>query len=139
MSVALAVARDLLPDHASKFSRHDFTLAQLFACLAIREMFKLSYRKLEVLLADTGWCQRLGMKGVPDHSTLCRAFNHIVRLTQMNAMIERIIDRMSVGTSPGATLAIDSTLYDTHHRSRHYERRCRHFSSSEKRTADTGD
>jgi len=25
----------------------------------------------------------------------------------------------------GFTCAIDSTLYDTHHRSRHYERRCR--------------
>ena len=137
MSVSFAIARELLPDHASKFSRHDFTLAQLFACLALREMLKLSYRKLEATLTDTDWCQRLGMKSVPDHSTLSRAFNHIAKLGLMNALIERIIDRMIAGNSLGTTLAIDSTLYDTHHRSRHYERRCRHFSSSEKRTADT--
>lgn len=137
MSVSFEVARELLPDHASKFSRHDFTLAHLFACLAIREILKLSYRKLEALLADTDWCQRIGMKSVPDHSTLCRAWNLLIRRGPMNAMLERIIERMSARDVPGETLAIDSTLYDTHHRSRHYERRCRQFSSSEKRTADT--
>jgi hypothetical protein len=29
----------------------------------------------------------------------------------------------------GRVLAVDSTLYDTHHRSRHYEQRCRHHAA----------
>jgi hypothetical protein len=69
MRIAHELASVVLPDHASKFSRHDFTLAQLFACLAVREQLNLSYRKLEGLLADTDWCRQLGMKGVPDHSS----------------------------------------------------------------------
>jgi hypothetical protein len=36
MRVAYDLARAALPDHASRFSRHDFTLAQLFACLVVR-------------------------------------------------------------------------------------------------------
>jgi hypothetical protein len=36
--------------YSNPFSRHDFTLAQLFACLVVREMLKLSYRKAEQLL-----------------------------------------------------------------------------------------
>ncbi len=37
----------------------------------------------------------------------------------------------------GTTLAIDSSLYDTHHRSRHYEQRCRRFASSVSKTANS--
>ena len=36
----------------------------------------------------------------------------------------------------GRVLGIDSSLYDTHHRSRHYEQRCRHYSTSDRRQAD---
>lgn len=136
MSAALLVAGEVLPDHASKFSRHDYTLAQLFSCLVVREMLQLSYRKLEALLADTGWCERIGMKSVPDHSTLCRAFNCITKALNLNGMLEVVVERMRDGHSMGATLAIDSTLYDTHHRSRHYERRCRHFAAGEKHSAN---
>ena len=65
MRVAHESGECVLPDHAS---RYDFLLAQLFACLALRKQLQLSYRKLEAVLADTDWCQRLGMSGVPDHS-----------------------------------------------------------------------
>lgn len=134
MMLAHFVAREELPDYASKFSRHDFTLAQLFACLVLREMLGLSYRGVEALLIDTPeLCRAIGLKSVPDHATLCRAFRHITK-ANLSRMLERIIQLMEKQT--GTTLAIDSTLYDTHHRSRHYERRLRHHASNEKHTAN---
>lgn len=44
MRCAFELARRSLRLYSSKFSRRDFTLPQLFACLVVREQFKLSYR-----------------------------------------------------------------------------------------------
>ena len=55
MGVALAayhLARQCLPVYSCKCSRHDFTLPQLFACLAVREQQRQSYRGCEALLRD---------------------------------------------------------------------------------------
>jgi len=41
--VALATGQATLPRYAHKFSRHDFTLAQLFAILVLRKFFKTDY------------------------------------------------------------------------------------------------
>jgi hypothetical protein len=46
---AYHLARRTLPGHACTFSRHDFTLAQLFACLIVPDFFGLSYRRTEAL------------------------------------------------------------------------------------------
>jgi hypothetical protein len=74
MRVAYHLARRTLPEHACKFSRHDFTLAQLFACLVVREFFGLSYRRTEALLADSpAWLADVGLAKAPDHNTLWRA------------------------------------------------------------------
>jgi hypothetical protein len=125
MQLAHDVARHALPDYASKFSRHDFTLAQLFACLVVREMLGLSYRKAEATLADTDWCQALGMPRAPDHSTLCRAFKRVVTSANCGRMLDLFAAAMARARALSRTLAVDSTQFDTHRRSRHYERRCR--------------
>jgi len=136
MMLAHYVGCEGLPEYTSPFSRHDFTLAQLFAVLVLREMLGLSYRGVEALLIDTPeLCNAIRLRSVPDHATLCRAFKHINTKANLARMLERVIQLMHEETS--TTLAIDSTLYDTHHRSRHYERRCRQHASSEKRTANT--
>jgi hypothetical protein len=76
MRVAHALACHVLPEYTSRFSRHDFTLPQLFACLVLREHQKKSYRGIEALLHDAPqWGRDIGMKRAPDHNTLCRAFN----------------------------------------------------------------
>ena len=49
MLAAFALAKDVLPKFTCKFSRKDFTLPQLFACLALREHQKKSYRGIEAL------------------------------------------------------------------------------------------
>jgi uncharacterized protein (DUF3820 family) len=71
---ALAVAAEALPAYSSKFSRKDFTQHQLFALLALRLFLKTDYRGLEQLLRDWSDLRRaLGLRKVPDHSTLQKA------------------------------------------------------------------
>jgi hypothetical protein len=76
---ALAAASEALPVYSSKFSKHDFTLHQLFAILVVREFLKTDYRGLEELLND--WSdlrQVLGLAKVPDHSTLQKAHERLL-------------------------------------------------------------
>ncbi|HMB05481.1 MAG TPA: transposase [Isosphaeraceae bacterium] len=71
---ALATAKIALLPYSSKFSRHDYTQHQLFALLTLREFLKTDYRGLEEILRD--WAElrdALGLKKVPDHSTLQKA------------------------------------------------------------------
>ena len=73
----------------SKFSRKDFTDAQLFACLVLREHQKKSYRGLVALLKDCPqWCQDIGLKKVPDHNTLCLAFQRLVKPRVVETMLD---------------------------------------------------
>jgi hypothetical protein len=79
MRFAYELARRCLPPYSGKFSRKDYTLAQLFACLVVREHQKKSYRGIEALLRDSEhWCRQIGMKRVPDHNTLFRAFHFLL-------------------------------------------------------------
>ncbi len=59
MAIACELAKRCLPDYSSKFSRKDFTLPQLFACLVVREHQNKSYRGVEALLRDSEhWCKQ---------------------------------------------------------------------------------
>jgi len=138
MFVAYQLARRCLPSYSCKFSRKDFTLPQLFACLVVREHQKKSYRGVEALLRDSDhWCRQIGMKRVADHNTLCRAFHVILHHRRVGRLLDLLTEWMVLEKALGDTCAIDSTLYDTHHHSRHYEQRCRHYSSSDKKTVNS--
>jgi hypothetical protein len=138
MIVAYELAKRCLPDHLSKFSRKDFTLPQLFACLVVREHQNKSYRGLEALLRDSEhWCKRIGMRRVPDHNTLCRAFHAILGELHISRLMDLMARWAALDRVMGICCAIDSTLYDTHHHSRHYEQRCRRFSSCDKNIANS--
>jgi Transposase DDE domain len=138
MRAAFALARQTLPDYSSKFSRHDFTLPQLFACLVVKEHQRKSYREAEMLLRDAPqWCRDIGMSKAPDHNTLCRAFHALSLGRRASKMLDRLVQWFAIARQLGSTVAIDSSLYDTHHRSRHYEQRCRHYASQRKHAADT--
>jgi Transposase DDE domain/Transposase domain (DUF772) len=115
--------------YSNPFSRHDFTLAQLFACLVVREMLKLSYRKTEALLRDSPhWLADIGLKKAPDHNTLWRALGVLVqqrkvdRMLDLQAMLFAQERQLKLSVKP---LTIDSTCYEQRHRSRHYDRVCR--------------
>lgn len=135
MCVAHRLASRLLPEHSCKFSRHDFTLAQLFACLVVREFFGLSLRRAEALLADSPqWLADIGLTHAPDHNTLWRAFHALLvtrRCTRMLDLLAQLFAeaKMLATHRSNKPLAIDSTCFEQHHRSGHYDRRCRHMAA----------
>ena len=53
MRAAHALGCRCLRKYSSKFSRHDYTLPQLFACLVLREHARKSFRGCEALMWDT--------------------------------------------------------------------------------------
>lgn len=129
MREAHRLASRIWPAHTHEFSRHDFSLPQLFACLVVREMLKLGYRKTEALLRDSPqWLAEIGMDRPPDHNTLWRAFGVLLTTRRVNRMLDLLGELfeqerlLKLSTKP---LAIDSTCYERRHRSRHYDRVCR--------------
>jgi hypothetical protein len=133
MRAAYRLGREVLPDHVSAFSRHDFTLPQLFACLVLREFYGLGYRRTERLLGDSPqWLADIGLSVAPDHNTLWRAFGVILATRRVNRMLDLLAASFSrakllrLGHKP---LALDSTCFEQRHRSAHYDRRCRQMIS----------
>ena len=129
MRVAYALAAQALPDYSSKFSRHDFTLPQLMACLVVKEQMKRSYRGVEALLHDSmHWCRDIGMRRVPDHNTLQRAAAFLLRKYHANKLLDVTVQWAAVARMLKLSqkpLTMDSTYFESHHVSRYYERRRR--------------
>jgi len=129
LRTAYQLASQSLPDYSCKFSRHDFTLPQLFACLVLKEHMKRSYRGAEAVLKDADhWLKDIGLSRAPDHNTLCRAASFLLRACCVNKLLDVIARWAALGRILGLSskpLALDSTTYDSHPVSRHYERRCR--------------
>lgn len=117
--------------YSSPWSRHDFTLPQVFACLVVREQLGLSYRKTEALLRDAPhWLPAIGMTRAPDHNTLWRAFGVIVQTRRVNRMLDLMAGAFARAGLLRALrsvnpLTIDSTCFEERHRSHHYDRVCR--------------
>jgi hypothetical protein len=116
-----------LPDYAHPNSRKDFTLPQLFACLVLKEFLKLSYRKAEAFLKDVPeWWADIEMEKAPHHRTLCDAFTTLTRMEILDDLMVALVDyfeRQGLLKLDEKPLAIDSTYFESHHVSRHYEHR----------------
>src|SRR3954469_15863102 len=98
MRAAHFLAKDVLPAHSSKFSRKDFTLPQLFACLVLREHQKKSYRGTEELLRDCSDLRAaVGLARAPDHNTICRAFAHLVKPAKMDRALDLTVAAAKAG------------------------------------------
>jgi Transposase DDE domain/Transposase domain (DUF772) len=139
LNAAYRLGSLVLPSYSCEFSRQDFTLPQLFACLVLREFYGLSYRKTEQLLRDSPqWLADINLADVPDHNTLWRAFKIILKSGRVNRLIHRVTRRFAGARLLrlcGKPLAIDSTCFERHHRSVHYDRRCRQI-AAKKRAED---
>jgi hypothetical protein len=129
LNAAYRLAMQILPNHSGSLSRQDFTLAQLFACLVLREFYGLSYRGTEKLLCDSPhWLADIGLSVAPDHNTLWRALGSIVKSRRVNRMLDwlaTLFKRAGLLRLSHKPLALDSTCFEQHHRSIHYDRRCR--------------
>src|SRR5256885_6267860 len=128
MRVAHLLASQSLPTYSNKFSRKDFTLPQLFACLVVKEQTRRSYRGAEALLRDCdAWLRDIGMGRAPDHNTLCRAAAFLLDKFRVGKLLDKLVQWAAVARVLGLStdpLAIDSTTFESRHVSRHYERRC---------------
>ena len=126
IETAYRFAAEILPDYSSRFSRHDFTLAQLFACLVLREWMDLSYRRTEAMLVDSPeWYRLIGMQKAPDHNTLCRAFKRILTHSNCHCLLDLINAHMQAYVVVDRVLAVDATMLESSHVSPHFERRKR--------------
>lgn len=75
----LALAQRRLPTYGSKYSRKDFTQAQLFTMLVMRQFFRLDYRGFTELLAEWSDLRKvLGLKKIPHHTTLVYAHRRLL-------------------------------------------------------------
>ena len=133
--MALAVGRRALPRYGHRFSRHDFTLPQLFAILVLRQFTRNDYRGIVATLID--WptlCGDMQLHKVPHFTTLQKAERRLLRdalirrmLAQTVALLHRHPDT-SLETSPLIAEAIeraaaDSTGFELDGASRYFVRR----------------
>jgi hypothetical protein len=76
---ALAVGQRAFPAYGSRSSRHDFTQAQLFALLVLRQFRRTDDRGVVALVAGWQELQRmLGLRKVPHYSTLAYAARRLL-------------------------------------------------------------
>lgn len=129
--MAYALGREVLPDYFSPFSRRDApTKPQLFACLVLREHQRKSFRGAEALLADSPqWLADVGLAKAPDHNTLSRAFDEFVGPGLADSMLDLMAElargRRLLRGDGLKPLALDSSMFESRHVSRHFERRQR--------------
>ena len=137
MRAAFLLATHCLPNYSDKFSRHDFTLPQLFACLVIREHQKKSYRGVEALLGDSSeWLASIGMTRAPDHNTLWRAFIRLVKPGSVNSMLDQQAqwaEQRKLIKGRIKPVALDSSMFESHHVSRYFEKRQRQSERDKRR------
>jgi hypothetical protein len=129
LKLAHQLGQEVLPAYASRFSRKDFSSAQLFACLVLREHQRKSFRGVEALLVDSPqWLADIGLSKAPDHNTLCRAFDRFMKPALARSMLDLMAKLAQQRKKPRRNkkpLAIDSSMFESHHVSRHFERRRR--------------
>jgi len=127
MRAAYELAKTSLPTYSDKFSRHDFTQPQLFACLVLREHQKKSYRGVEALLEDSPlWRDDIGLRRTPDHNTLCRAFKGLVKPRVISSMLDQTAlwaNERKLIQGRVKPVALDSSMFESRHVSRHFEKR----------------
>ena len=130
LKLAYALGVEVLPKYFSPFSRHAFTKPQLFACLVLREHQKKSFRGIEALLIDSpAWLADIGLAKAPDHNTLSRAFNEFVDPDLADSMLDLMAklarSRKLLRGDGLKPLTLDSSMFESRHVSRHFERRRR--------------
>ena len=89
--VALDVARSVLPNYRSKFSKHIFTQPQLLAVVCLMRYEGWTLRKAEVRLAEHGELREaLELDKAPDYTTLHRFLNRLDEWVLVRALGETV-------------------------------------------------
>ena len=77
---ALQTATKALSPYSASRSRHDFTQAQLFAILTVRQFFQTDYRGIAQLLKDfTDLRAAIGLSKIPHYTTIQKAQKRLLK------------------------------------------------------------
>jgi hypothetical protein len=137
MRSAYRLAQACLPTYSNEFSRHDFTLPQLFACLVLREHQKKSYRGVQELIEDSAdWRADIGLSRTPNHNTLWRAFNQLIKPGIVNSMLDltaRWAEQRQLIRGRVKPVKLDSSMFESRQVSRHFEKRQRQIERDKRR------
>ena len=100
---ALAAGEAALPRYSAPTSRHDFTQAQLFALLVVRQELRVDYRGLTTLVAEWGELRHvLRLRHAPHYSTLCYAAHRLEKGGPFGRFRSPSRARRSTAASSGA-------------------------------------
>lgn len=127
-TVALDVARAVVPDYRAPRSKHVFTQPQLLAVLCLMRYDDWTFRDAEIRLAEHAELRTaLELTRVPDHTTLWRFLDR-VPLAVLQALLAEVLRRCAPPTGPRggrrrAVVAVDATGLATGSVSTYFERR----------------
>ena len=127
--MALEVATESLAQYSHRKSPHKFTQPQLLACLIVKEIRKLDYRSIHIMLSE--WSDLrdvLKLKKIPHFTTLCTASKRLLKKRESELLLQAILQKCKVSgllKDNSKLAAIDSTGIETRYASRYYTRRCK--------------
>ena len=130
--MALEVATKALAQYSHRKSPHKFTQPQLLACLIVKEIRKLDYRGIYVMLSEWSDLRNaLKLKSIPHFTTLCAASKRLLKKKSSEALLQAILQRCKDAgllNNRSKLAAIDSTGIETRYASQYYTRRCKRHS-----------
>ena len=102
--LALQVAAPGLPPYRTRFSKHQFTQPQLLAVLCLMRYEDWTYREVQLRLREHSELRRaLGLRRVPDHTTLYRFLRRLESGTIEEALGEAARREGRKPSLPGAS------------------------------------
>jgi hypothetical protein len=121
-TLALRVAEGVFPVYAHKFSPQRFTLPQLAACVLLKEYGRLDWRGIQAWLKlSPPLCQCLGLRSVPDYSTLWYFARRWLDPPQLSRLQAQLLCRLKLAS---VEVALDSTGLDPETCSSYFKSRC---------------
>lgn len=120
--ISYRICQQVFPTYAHPKSPHKFTLPQLAACVLVMFQLRLSYRDMEEwLLATEGVVVALGLKEVPDHTTLYRSYQRF-RVKDLERLNQTLLTEIGMEKEVG--IVVDTTGFQPTEASVHYLARC---------------
>ncbi len=127
LQVAHAIGKVRLPMYWHRFSPKKFTVAQLFACLVLKEFLRLDYRKLSALLEDApSLLAAIDLKRVPHFSTFQKAAARLLLSRRVQLLLDETVQAatmLHIMKKRVALAAIDGTGFETRHISAYFVKR----------------
>ncbi len=112
-----------MDEYNSKYSNRLYSNWQKMAILVFITYAKISLNSVKKKLGMySGFIRSIGLKSIPDGSTLCKFQQSIPKES-----IESIFPQFAYAVSYDGTFIIDSTSFSNFNRSAHYEFRCDQF------------